>query len=101
MASQSSPGMHAKIPLIAGRASFRVLIALGSQMDCQLMLNASKRSRQQMTVVAWVVSRADILLYFSQANLDVALINADLEDGRLAGLDVLAEIHATYPGTPI
>jgi len=29
------------------------------------------------------------------------LINADLEDGRLAGLDVLTEIHASYPGTPI
>jgi len=70
-------------------------------MDCQLLLSASKRSRQQMSVVAWVVSRADVLHCFSQGNVDVALINADLEDGRLAGLDVLTEIHASYPGTPI
>jgi DNA-binding NarL/FixJ family response regulator len=70
-------------------------------MDCQLLLSASKRYRQQMSVVAWVVSRADILHCFSQGHIDVALINADLEDGRLAGLGVLTEIHTSYPGTPI
>jgi DNA-binding NarL/FixJ family response regulator len=70
-------------------------------MDCQLLLTASKRSRQQLNIVAWAVSRTDILHYFSQGNIDVALINADLEDGRMAGLDVLAEIHTSYPRTPI
>jgi DNA-binding NarL/FixJ family response regulator len=93
--------MLAKIPLKISRRPFRVLIALGSPMDCQLLLNASKRSREQMSVVASVVSRADILHYLSQGNIDVALINVDLEDGRLAGLDILTEIHATYPETPI
>jgi DNA-binding NarL/FixJ family response regulator len=70
-------------------------------MDCQLLLSASERSRQQMSVAAWVVSRAEILHCFSQGNIDVALINADLEDGRLAGLGVLTEVHASYPGTPM
>jgi DNA-binding NarL/FixJ family response regulator len=101
MASRLSPGMLAKIPLKFSRRPCRALIALGSPMDCQLLLSASKRSREQMSVVASVVSRAEILHYFSQGNIDVALINVDLEDGRLAGLDVLTEIHATYPGTPI
>jgi DNA-binding NarL/FixJ family response regulator len=93
--------MLAKIPLNISRTPFRVLIALGSQMDCQLLLSASKRSRQQMSVVAWVVSRADILHCLSQGNIDVALINVDLEDGRLTGLGVLTEIRAFYPGTPM
>jgi DNA-binding NarL/FixJ family response regulator len=70
-------------------------------MDCQLLLVASKRSRQQMAVVACAVSKTGILNCFSRGNIDVALINADLEDGRLAGLDVLPEIHASYPATPI
>jgi DNA-binding NarL/FixJ family response regulator len=69
-------------------------------MDCQLLLTASKRSRQQLTIVAWAVSRTDILHCFSRGNIDVALINADLEDGRMAGLDVLTEIHACHPRTP-
>jgi DNA-binding NarL/FixJ family response regulator len=101
MASRLFPRMLAKIPSKFSRTPFRVLIALGSPMDCQLLLSASKRSREQMSVVACVVSRADILYYFSQGNIDVALINADLEDERLAGLDILTEIHAPYPRTPI
>ena len=101
MASRSSPRMLAEIQLSIGRRPTRVLIALDSPMDCQLLLSASKRSRQQLSIVAWVVSRTDILHCFSRGNIDVALINADLEDGRMAGLDVLTEIHASYPGTPI
>src|SRR6266850_965735 len=101
MASRTSPGMLAEIQLSVGRRPIRVLIALDSPMDCQLLLSASKRSRQQLSIVAWVVSRTDILHCFSRGNIDVALINADLEDGRMAGLDVLTEIHASYPGTPI
>jgi DNA-binding NarL/FixJ family response regulator len=93
--------MLPEIPLRIDRGSIRVLIALSSPMDCQLLLSASKRSRQQLSIVAWVVSRSEILRCFSRGNIDVALINADLEDGRLAGLDVLTEIHASYPGTPI
>jgi DNA-binding NarL/FixJ family response regulator len=101
MASRPSPRMLAEpLPNVSRRPT-RVLIALDSSMDCQLLLSASKRSRQQLSIVAWVVSRTDILRCFSRGNIDVALINADLEDGRLAGLDVLSEVHATYPGTPI
>jgi two-component system, NarL family, nitrate/nitrite response regulator NarL len=70
-------------------------------MDCQLLMTASKRSRQQLNFVACAVSRTDILHYFSRGNVDVALINADLEDGRLAGLDLLPEIHASYQRTPV
>ena len=101
MVSPSSPRMLAGIQLGIGQIPIRVLIALNSPMDCQLLLGASKRSRQQLNIVAWVVSKTEILRCFSRGNIDVALINADLEDGRLAGLDVLTEIHASYPGTPI
>jgi DNA-binding NarL/FixJ family response regulator len=85
---------------IVSPGAIRVLIALDSPMDCQLLLTASKRSRQQLSIVAWAVSRTDILHCFSHGNIDVALINADLEDGRMAGLDVLTEIHTSYPETP-
>src|SRR6266481_1788577 len=100
MTSLSSPRMHAEPHSSVSRGSIRVLIALNSPMDCQLLLSASKRSRQQLNIVAWVVSRTDILRCFSRGNIDVALINVDLEDGRMAGLEVLTEIHTSYPGTP-
>jgi len=70
-------------------------------MDCQLLETAVKRSRQQFDIVASAVSKHGILDCFSRENVDVALINADLLDGPLAGLDALPEISATYQRTPV
>jgi len=47
------------------------------------------------------VSKPDILQRFSLGSIDVALINADLADGSMAGLEVLPEILASYRKTPI
>jgi two-component system nitrate/nitrite response regulator NarL len=101
MASPSSPRMLAEAPLKAGRSPIRVLIALGSPMDCQLLQAALKRSRQQLEAVACAVSKTDIFHCLSHGNVDVALINSDLEDGRMTGLDVLPEIHDSYQRTPV
>jgi DNA-binding NarL/FixJ family response regulator len=101
MASPSQPRMLAESQLKAGRNPTRVLIALGSPMDCQLLLAALKESRQPLNAVACAVSRTEIVQCLSRGNVDVALINSDLEDGRLAGLDVLPEILASYRGTPV
>src|ERR1700680_788398 len=101
MASRLSPRMLVETPSSVSRRPVRVLIALRSPMDCQLLLTASKRSRQQLNVVTCAVSRTDILQGFSRGNVDVALINADLEDGRMAGLQLLPEIHTSHQRTPI
>jgi len=76
-------------------------MALGSPMDCQLLQSALKGSHQQLKAVACTVSRTDTLQCLSRGNVDVALINADLEDGRLTGLNVLSEIQASYQSTPV
>src|SRR6202158_1546390 len=101
MASRLSPRMLAETPSSVSRGPVRVLIALDSPMDCQLLLTASKKSRQRLNVVSCAVSKTDILHCLSRGNVDVALINADLEDGHLTGLDVLSEIHASYQRTPV
>jgi two-component system, NarL family, nitrate/nitrite response regulator NarL len=77
--------------------SIRVLIGLGTPMDCKLLQSAVKSYRQQFDVVACAVSRRSILDCFSREGVDVALINVDLEDGRLAGLEVLPELRAAHP----
>jgi DNA-binding NarL/FixJ family response regulator len=79
----------------------RVLIGLATPMDCQLLQTAAKSSRQRFDVVACAVSKPGILDCFSRGNVDVALINVDLEDGRLTGLEVLPELRATYHKTPV
>ena len=101
MTSRPSPRMFTEAPSRLSQRAVRVLIGLGSPMDCQLLLSASKRARQQLSVVACAVSKTSILDCFSRGNIDVALINADLEDGRLAGLELLPEILASYHKTPV
>jgi DNA-binding NarL/FixJ family response regulator len=101
MASPSSPRMLAETQSKAGRSLIRVLIALGSPMDCQLLQAALNGSRQELEAVACAVSRTDTIQCLSRGNVDVALINADLEDGRLTGLELLSEIHASYQRTPV
>lgn len=95
MASPSSPRMLPRIQPEAERR-IRVLIGLGSPMDCQLLLTALKRSRQRLEGVACGVSRTDIVRSLDQGNVDIALINADLDDGPLSGLEILSEIQTNY-----
>ena len=90
-----------EIPAKVSGGPIRVLIALGSPMDCELLSTAVKRSRQPLNVVAAGVSRKDVVHSFSRGNVDVALINVDLEDGRMTGLEVLPEVHATHEKTPV
>jgi two-component system nitrate/nitrite response regulator NarL len=90
-----------EIPAKVGGGPIRVLVALGSPMDCELLSTAVKRSRQPLDVVASAVSRKDVVHSFSRGNVDVALINVDLEDGRMTGLEVLPELHATHERTPV
>ena len=87
--------MLAEPQLKVGRSPIRVLIALGSPMDCQLLEAALKRSRQQLRAVACAVSKADTIHCLARGNVDVALINADLEDGHLAGLG-RSELSVTH-----
>jgi DNA-binding NarL/FixJ family response regulator len=84
----------------ADRRNIRVLIALGTPMDCQLLQTAVKGSRQRFDVVACAVSKRGILDCLARGTVDVALISSDLEDGRLAGLDVLPSIRVAYSTTP-
>ena len=70
-------------------------------MDCELMLMATKCFGQNVKIVGTASSKQDVLSSFTRGNIDVALINVHLEDGRLAGLDVLLELSTSYPEVPL
>ena len=88
-------------PLKAGPIAIRVLIADDSPLGCQLLKNAFKRSRRQFDVVASAVSSHEVMQHISRERLDVALINADLQDGPLSGLQTLPQIHASASGMSV
>lgn len=70
-------------------------------MGCQLLRTSFKLFRNQIAVVASALSRVEIIHCFSRSNFDVALISSDLGDGPLVGLQVLQELHASHPQTPV
>ena len=101
MASPSTPRMPAAVQVGAGVSPIRILIALRSPMECQLFLAALKGSHEQLVPVACAVSKADVIQSVSKGDIDVALINADLEDGRLTGLEVISEIQVSHRNTSV
>ena len=96
-----APKMVPQRPSRTGRAPIRILLGLRSPMDCQLLRSALRRSTKRLDVVASAVSKNEVLHSFSRGNVDVALINEDLEDGRMAGLEVLPELYAADQRTPV
>ena len=86
----AAPSMVVHMPV-------RVLVADESTMGCELLRTAFKRFPHQFEVVACEVSSARVVRYVSASRVDVALISADLEDGRLLGLKALRELHFSHP----
>ena len=79
----------------------RILIADESTMVCELLRGAFQRYPHQFEVAACEVSATGVVRCISQTPVDVALINADLEDGRLTGLEVLRALHASHTASRV
>jgi|SRR5579863_1156334 len=82
---------------VRDQKSIRVLVADKSTMGCELLRNALKRFPQQFEVAACEITSSGVASHVSEFPLDVALISADLEDGRLMGLKALREVHLAQP----
>ena len=76
-----------------------VLVADESRMGCELLEGALKRSHCRLDVVACAVTSAEIFKSLDVHNIDVALINEHLEDGRFRGFQVLREFRASQRKT--
>ncbi len=85
---------------VAGKR-VRVLIGDESMMACELLRAAFKRFSHQFDVAGCEVSVSGVARCISQGRADVALISADLGDGRLMGLEALRTLHPSHPATRI
>ena len=73
-----------------------MLIADANMMACRLLASALKR-HTQFEVVGCVVETNELLAAVDNSVPDVALVNAHLHDGALAGFEVLAQIRDRQP----
>ncbi len=92
----SSPKVSAVAPPVSS-SRIAVFVADDTPMGCQLLENALKRSGNQFHIVACRVAKSDIINYMRTHNVDVALINEDLQDGRFTGLEAAREVHVSCP----
>jgi len=80
-------------------APIRLFIADDSVMGCQLLRNTFRHFRQQFEVVACDITSAAVVRFCSANLVDVALISADLGDGRLTGLKAMRELRLLHSPT--
>ena len=80
-----------------GQNRVRLIIADASAMGCELLQTSFQRFPNQFEVAACEVSSAGAIASAARANADIALLNGDLKDGQLMGLEALRILHLTYP----
>ncbi len=72
-------------------AAIRVLISAPTPIACELLADALRRSKFQVT--ATLVSVADFARIIESEHPDVALVSAALQEGPLAGFRALRDLH--------
>jgi DNA-binding NarL/FixJ family response regulator len=77
----------------------RVLVSDRNPMSCELLSEALRRAK--FDVAHGVVTSDQVLEVVKQAPPDVAVINAALQDGSLAGFQVLRQLHLNHPGVRV
>lgn len=75
----------------------RVFIADSSALECQLMVRALQQSGNPIRVVGCATESVQIHRELSKNFADVAVISADLRDGRSLGIQTIREIRVSYP----
>jgi DNA-binding NarL/FixJ family response regulator len=89
--------VESALRLEIGQKPVRLIIADASTMGCELLQTSFRRFPQQFAIAACEVSSDELVRSTARGNADVALINADLQDGRLMGLEALRILHISHP----
>jgi DNA-binding NarL/FixJ family response regulator len=76
--------------------SVKVLIADSNRMACELMCNALQQSRNYVVVSSALTPR-EVIAATQSSQPEVAVISADLQDGRLSGFNALRELSNGFP----
>ncbi len=76
-----------------------VLVSDSTRMGGQLLTDALRRSSPHFLVCACAVNSREILKALEEHEPQIALVSLNLEDGLLAGLAVLRDVHTLFPKT--
>src|SRR5712692_3297220 len=76
-----------------------VLVSDGTRLGGQLLTDALRRSSSHFLVCACAVNSREILKALEEHEPQIALVSLNLEDGLLAGLAVLRDVHLVPENT--
>src|SRR5712692_5984368 len=76
-----------------------VLVSDGTRMGGQLLTDALRRSSAHFLACACAVNSREVLKALEEHEPQIALVSLNLEDGLLAGLAVLRDVHTLFPKT--
>ena len=76
-----------------------VLVSDGTRMGGQLLSDALRRSSSRFLVCACAINSREVLKALEEHEPQIALVSLNLEDGLLAGLAVLRDVHTLFPKT--
>jgi DNA-binding NarL/FixJ family response regulator len=82
------------------RRRIRILIAEETLLGCQLLKRVLGAYRK-IEVAAAVSSVKDLLAELTRTPVDALLVNVNLQEGRLSGLQSIGELRAAYPSVPV
>lgn len=80
----------------AERRQICVLVADTDPIRCELLMTVLQR-RKEIEIVGCALDRSEVLGLAHSHRIDVALINATLQDGPLSGLMLVRELRTTVP----
>src|SRR5207248_9606240 len=78
-----------------GSYRVRVCIADATRMSAQLIAAALKRYRNKLDICAFAGNSSEVFFELRTSRPDIAVISAQLEDGRLAGFKVVDQLLAS------
>lgn len=79
------------------RKAIRVFIADSSALECQLLVRALQQCGGPIKVVGCATESVEILKELGKYCPHVAIISADLRDGRSAGFQTVRQLRVSYP----
>lgn len=83
-----------------GKKGIRVLIADETPLGCQLLKRVLGAYRK-IEIAGTVSSVKDLLAEARKSPVDSALVNVNLQEGKLAGLQSIAELRGLNPPVPV
>ena len=72
-----------------------VFVADSSALECQLMVRGLQKSGKLIKVVGYTTESAEIVKQLNKNSPNVAIISADLEDGRSNGVQIVRQVRET------